>query len=373
MNIAILTADFSRNCYGRSYLLAKLLHSYHKVKVIGPQFGDAIWPPLANSMDIDILPIAVPDRTFNFMAAVAEIVRKCNSEVVYATKPLLTSFGTGILVKMRYGIPLFLDIDDWELAPFYIRNGIRRIKNAINDINKPISFFPTYVMGKSIGFADRITVASSVLKQKFGGMIVPHVRKVYPGAQTVSHSNETTVMFLGTPRPHKGLEDLIAAFKMLKNSNVILKIIGVDINDSYCKQIMAIAHKDSRIVLKPAIPFSALEETISDADIMVVPQRSTCVGETQTPAKLFDAMACGKAIVSTNVSDIPEVIKECGMIVEPANVEDLYHALKVLIDDPKKRMVLGKKAQDRCATIYNYDNVAKKLSQYIMEATCRNI
>ena len=373
MNISILTADFSRNCYGRSYLLAKLLHSYHDVKVIGPQFGDTIWSPLANTRDIDIIPITVPYRTWNFVITIAELIQKCNSEIIYATKPLVTSFGLGILAKIKYRIPLILDIDDWELAPFYLRRGLRRMKNAINDINKPISFFPTYMMEKFIGSADYITVASSVLKRKFGGLIIPHVRMVPPHARRVSGCNDVTIMFLGTPRPHKGLEDLIAAFRLLKVNNVILKIIGINSNDSYCKQIIAIAGKDPRIILMPAIPFGSLETTMSDVDIIVIPQRSTFVGETQTPAKLFDAMAYGKAIISTSVSDIPEVLNDCGIIVEPANADDLYDALKLLIENPQKRKTLGKKARDRCASVYNYDDIAKKLSRYIEEAVCRNI
>lgn len=372
MNISILTADFSSNCYGRSYLLAKLLQSYHNVKVIGPQFGETIWSPLANSADINIVPVTIPYRTVNFIESIIEITKQCNSEIIYATKPLVTSFGVGILAKIKYGKPLILDIDDWELAPFYIPNALRRMKNAMNDINKPISFFPTYIMEKLVRFADFTTVASSVLKRKFGGMIIPHVRRIPHYQKKVVDDKNITIMFLGTPRPHKGLEDLIAAFRLLENNNVILKIIGVDPNEYYCEQISEIAEKDSRINLMSFVPFDSLGDILFDADIIVIPQRSTFVGETQTPAKLFDAMAYGKAIVSTRVSDIPEVLDDCGLIVKPANIDDLYKALKFLIENPRQRMVLGKKAQDRCATVYNYDSVAQKLSQYIEEAACPN-
>jgi len=46
MKISILTPDFSHNCFGRPWLLAKVLQKHYDVEMIGPAFGDGIWSPL---------------------------------------------------------------------------------------------------------------------------------------------------------------------------------------------------------------------------------------------------------------------------------------------------------------------------------------
>ena len=54
MKISILAPDFSHNCFGRAWLLAKVLQRHYDVEVIGPVFGEGIWKPLANICDFDL-------------------------------------------------------------------------------------------------------------------------------------------------------------------------------------------------------------------------------------------------------------------------------------------------------------------------------
>jgi hypothetical protein len=49
MRISLLVSDFSKNCLGRVYILAKMLESKYEVEVVGPLFGKRIWPPCDNN------------------------------------------------------------------------------------------------------------------------------------------------------------------------------------------------------------------------------------------------------------------------------------------------------------------------------------
>ena len=44
-------------------------------------------------------------------------------------------------------------------------------------------------------------------------------------------------MFLGTPRPHKGIDDLLAAFKKNKDLDLRLVIIGVENKREFLKKV----------------------------------------------------------------------------------------------------------------------------------------
>ena len=123
------------------------------------------------------------------------------------------------------------------------------------------------------------------------------------------------LMFLGTPRPHKGIDDLLMAFNKIDNPDLNLVIIGVENQQKFLNKIET-SVKD-RVIILPKIPFNKLPEFLSVADIIVIPQRRTSDSVGQIPARLFDAMCMAKPILATRVSDIPEVLGECGYLVEP--------------------------------------------------------
>ena len=53
MKISILTPDFSSNCFGRAWLLAKVLQRHYEIEIVGPIFGDGIWKPVADDKSIN--------------------------------------------------------------------------------------------------------------------------------------------------------------------------------------------------------------------------------------------------------------------------------------------------------------------------------
>jgi len=365
MNIAIITPDFSSNCLGRSYLLAQLLQRYHRVSIIGPIFKNEVWFPLAKVRDVPFLPIQTPLNLTQFILRINRIIKKIKGEVIYITKPLITSYGPALIAKKKFKLPLILDIDDWEMAPFKEKNILQKYLQALYHINNPFSFFPCAVMDKYIARADLITVSSNSLKKMYGGLVVPHLRKVIPPKPGMK-SSKKTVLFLGTPRPHKGLKELIEAFNLIPYNNVVLQIVGFDKKSAYCQELKASAKRDKRIQFQDQVRFDKIPEYMAGADIVVIPQKYTSCGQTQLPAKLFDAMASGRAIIATRVSDIPEIIGDAGVIVEPNNTAELKNAMMSLLDSPEKIRELGKKAKERYRKFYSFDKMSQKLNDYIL-------
>ncbi len=364
MKITILTSDFSGNCLGRAYLLANLLKERHSVSIVGPMFGADIWQPLRQTRSVEFHPIRVKPTVSVFLRNITKIVDQCRSDVLYACKPLIASFGIGLLAKAKYSVPLILDIDDWELSPFLLEDRIHRYISGILHINQPVSYLVNLLFDKFVKAADMITVSSKTLRAMYGGTVIPHVREIVH-TKPITKKNKVVILFLGTPRPHKGIDDLIKAFKMVEEPKAILKIIGMDYQDQENYQIIAAAKTDSRIVLSGMVPFDELTDHIARAEIIVIPQKDTVVGRTQVPAKIFDAMAQGKSIISTRISDIPEILGNTGIVVEPNDITGLRNAIVYLLESPKKRKELGRKAQKRIDTHYNFRRTGEKLSNLI--------
>ena len=159
-----------------------------------------------------------------------------DGDVLVASKPRPTSFGLGLLARSRRRRPLVLDIDDWEVG-FFSRSGPwGRAGRALNFAN-PNGLPWTWLVEKLVSRADAVTVASRFLQRRFGGTLLPHVRDTdawdparYDRAAARARLGvgaSKVVMFLGTPRGHKGVDDLVEAVGTL-GPDVVLALVGVD-------------------------------------------------------------------------------------------------------------------------------------------------
>jgi len=107
------------------------------------------------------------------------------------------------------------------------------------------------------------------------------------------------------------------------------------------------------------------------ADVVAVPQRATTDTLGQVPAKLFDAMALARPIVSTSVSMIPEILDGCGLVVEPGDVPALAGAIKRLLDNAEEAAALGRRARQRCEARYSFRVARATLFPLIERLTAR--
>ena len=218
MKTSVLCFDLSDNAAGRADLLARLLAPLGEVEVIGPRSGPTPWMPVAGG---PVRYAGVPERRMpGFIMTMAELARRADGDLVYASKTRLGSAGIGYLKRILGRRPLLLDIDDWEVG-FYLRSGPAGTLGRAVNFGNPKGLPWTWLTERLTGLASGITVASRFLQQRFGGTLVPHVRDTdawKPGSgspmearRRLGIADERVVMFLGTPRGYKGLDDLGAA------------------------------------------------------------------------------------------------------------------------------------------------------------------
>jgi len=310
-----------------------------------------------------------------FLMTMAELSRRADGDLVYASKTRLGSAGVGYLKRVLGRRPLLLDIDDWEVG-FYLRSGAAGTLGRALNLGNPKGLPWTWLAGRLTGLANGITVASRFLQQRFGGTLVPHVRDTdawRPGSgspvearRRLGIADERVVMFLGTPRGYKGLDDLGAAMAGLGRKDVRLAVVGT-LPESVLGRDLA--RRFPGICLAPPIAFEEIPTFLSAADVVVVPQRDTPDTRGQVPAKLFDAMALGRPIVSTRVSMIPEILEGCGLLVEAGDVSALGAAIARLLDNPGEAAALARRARERCVERYSFSAARRDLFPLIEQVT----
>jgi glycosyltransferase involved in cell wall biosynthesis len=165
-------------------------------------------------------------------------------------------------------------------------------------------------------------------------------------------------MFLGTPRGYKGVLDLAEAVGRLGRPDVRLACVGTDPGSETAR---ALAGRHPGVRLVGRIPIAQVPAYLEAADVVVVPQRESTDTRGQVPAKLFDAMALGRPIVSTRVSMIPEILEGCGVLVAPGDVAGLAGAIGRLLDDPAEARALGEAARRRAVERYSFESARRAL------------
>ncbi len=374
MKITILTPNFSSNCLGRAYILAKMLSCRWQVEIVGPMFGESIWSPVADEKDIEFKPCKLKSHD-HYLFNLRKIMKKIDGDVIYVSKPLMTSFLPGLLCKFFKKKPLILDIDDWDLGfvkeSYKKLSGFCRFKHFVHSFLDYACYWNILFMEKLVNLADVKTVSNSFLKEKFSGRLIYHARDAQifdpqrydAKALKVRYglSSKKIVSFIGTARKHKGLDTLIEAVSLIEDQDLVLMFVGLEGRENpyglMAKEKLGL----SRVMIFGKQLFSKIREYLAISDVIVVPQEDNFSTKGQFPAKIFDAMAMAKPVVSTDVNDIPKVLDGCGLIVPSKDAEKMAEAIKSLIDNEKYSADMGKRARERFLEKYSYEKVGKAL------------
>jgi glycosyltransferase involved in cell wall biosynthesis len=375
----MLSADLSSNAMGRVLVLARVLARFADVEVIGPTIGRPLWAPIAEEA-LDVRPVEV-DESPRSIPRMLGLTGLATGDVLYACKPVWSSFGMALRARARRPRPLVLDIDDWEWgfskhAIRVARNKPRYLAAAILHPHLPNAWPSALYFDRQTHHADAVTVSNSVLQSHYGGDIVWHGRDTalfdparYPDdtrrairRQLGFAPEERVVMYFGTIQPYKGVDDLIRAVAGLGRDNVRLALVGAGESEAArAAADLARATLGARATVLGPQPFERVPGFLAAADVVAVPQRRTDATSRQMPAKLFDAMAMARPVVATAVCDIPRALDGCGWVVEPEDPDALGRAIGEALDDPARAGAAAAAARRRCVEEFSFDAMERTL------------
>lgn len=375
MDITFISFDMSHNCLSRPYLLAEILGKNHDVEIIGPEFGTEIWAPVAGEYDYQT--VNSDYYVHKQLRTIRSLEEMIQGDVIYACKPRATSFGVGLLHRWRSNKPLILDIEDWDSGLATKSSVTKTLLYNLKDLGDINSFYYTRLLEQFVNKADAVTTSNKFLQNKFGGEIVRHVRDTDQFSPDrfsqgdLRHEfdlpeDKKLVVFAGTPDKHKGVLELVEAANSMDRDDFRVVIVGAS-DTEYMNKVRS--KSDSRTIIRGRQPFQEMPKWNAVADIIAVPQLNDKRTQGQIPAKIFDAMALGKPILTTDVSDIPDIVGETAVVVQPNSIKALTAGLEKLLDQPSLREKLGRQARERCVRNYSYDAVRPILESIIRQVS----
>lgn len=171
---------------------------------------------------------------------------------------------------------------------------------------------------------------------------------------------EKYILSVCSIEPRKNLSRLLEAYvllrKNMKDMTHKLVLVGRKAwgNASFYTLINKLNLKNDIIVTD----YLSDEELLAFyhlADIFVFPSIYEGFG-----LPVLEAMACNTAVITANTSSLPEVVGDAGLMVNPFDVNEIYAAMRLLLQDQKLKKRLEKLGIDRI-NIFSWEGVVEKV------------
>jgi glycosyltransferase involved in cell wall biosynthesis len=169
-----------------------------------------------------------------------------------------------------------------------------------------------------------------------------------------------SVLYLGHVVQSKGMQELMEAWRKLRPRGWRLRLAGLG-SAAYRNELEGIVGPAAGVEFLNDLSPERAWECMQAASIFILPSYTEGF-----PNVILEAMAAGKAIIGTRVGAIPEMLdadknEACGMVIIPRDSFALAAALHDLMDDPKRREVLGRRALAKAQRSYTTDVVYGRL------------
>ena len=266
--------------------------------------------------------------------------------------PVCTNFTYPVGDKLKIPFAVFAHAYD-----IFVYDNIKR--NKISEISKSPYCIAIFTLSK---FHENFLINCGVRKNK---IVITKQASSYTLSSIRQKPKIKNIVSVSRFVEKKGIDILIDAAKLLEDEDFEFKIYGYGIlEDEYKKHIRSLNLKNIKLLgeLKP----EEVEDILSESDLLVVPSKLASNGDMDGfPTIIFEAMACGTMVIATDVSAIPEILKDNinGFVINSNNSKKLAFKIKEVSNMPVDKLTgIRKEAQK---SVVNISSTDKTMNTFI--------
>jgi glycosyltransferase involved in cell wall biosynthesis len=271
-----------------------------------------------------------------------KIIKNNKPDVVHITT-------SGKLALIRDILFLYIAKKNSIPTVYHIRFG--RIKEIFrkNNLEWKFIYFAMKLSSKVISI-DKTTY--NLIADKVDTIYIPNPIDISEMPNPKKANSHKFVMYLGWVIKNKGIEELLSAWEDINNSWT-LKVVGPYHNDylNYLKK----KYKLKNVVFEGEKDHSVAMKLLNESAIFILPSYTEGF-----PNVILEAMSLAKPIIATRVGAIPEILKDCGFLINPKSEKDIKLSLKELKGNKIKRDLLGEKAYNKVRNNYTLEIIYEK-------------
>lgn len=268
----------------------------------------------------------------------------------------LDTLEAGIQLKRRCGVPLVYDAH--EIWGYMVEK----------DLPWPLPDYFLWREKRYLQQVDHVVTVNSILADRFRGLgdapvtVVMNAKPLQVDRYRPPDEEVFTAFYAGGLHEHRFVHGMIDAVHGLED--VRLRVAGSG-SKAYARRMKERMRDEPAVEFLGRIsPDEVLEHTLRCHAVLLMDDPSDPNTEIALSNKLFEAMACGRPIVSTEGTNDSRVVAEEGMgLVVPCTVPALREVLRRLRDDGDLQDRLGRAALEAARGEYNWEVQAERLRE----------
>ncbi|TRO58069.1 glycosyltransferase family 1 protein [Candidatus Bathyarchaeota archaeon] len=319
-----------------------------RLKSAGMFYGVPIIPELLQylvSIDTDLIHVNFPNPFNAAIGALASIIKKIPAVLTWHNDlPSVTKLA-GSIVR----------IHDDLAAPIYLKyyDSIITTSNIYHKKSKMLRKFQNKTK----------TIFNGVDCKRFNPDVYSEDIKI-----DLEMEDSKIILFVAALTKwhrYKGLDILIEAFKLIRDMDIKLLVVGGGGLKSEYEAYTRNVNLTDKVIFAGEVSDDLLPKYYSIADMLVLPSKDRSEGFGLT---ILEANASGKPVIGSNIGGIPGILtdNDNGILVPPNNPTLLADAICRLSNDDKLRERMGERGR-QIAIMHDWSRVAAETEKIYFE------
>lgn len=319
-----------------------------RLKSAGMFYGVPIIPELLQylvSIDTDLIHVNFPNPFNAAIGALASIIKKIPAVLTWHNDlPSVTKLA-GSIVR----------IHDDLAAPIYLKyyDSIITTSNIYHKKSKMLRKFQNKTK----------TIFNGVDCKRFNPDVYSEDIKI-----DLEMEDSKIILFVAALTKwhrYKGLDILIEAFRLIRDMDIKLLVVGGGGLKSEYEAYTRSVNLTDKVVFVGEVSDDLLPKYYSIADMLVLPSKDRSEGFGLT---ILEANASGKPVIGSNIGGIPGILtdNDNGILVPPNNPTLLADAICRLSNDDKLRERMGERGR-QIAIMHDWSRVAAETEKIYFE------
>ena len=249
--------------------------------------------------------------------------------------------------------------------------GLEEVRTFNQKLNFKVSNWYSNRLSK---YCSGIMVISNKLLIKYKPTEVPII-KLYNSVESrqvnfdIERPNNFHLFYSGTFAPKDGVKELIQAVIVLnkKRSDVHLDLVGKG-DGQYFKDCIEMTRNYECISYHGFLPESEMISLLERSHILCVTRSNCAFANFGFPFKLAEYLSFGLPVLTTTVSDIPELLSdgETAFFAEPGNINSIAMKIESIINDYAKAKEVGKNGKDFCDSNFSIEKIGNQMNEFLV-------
>lgn len=178
---------------------------------------------------------------------------------------------------------------------------------------------------------------------------------------------EFPLVFIGHPKPWHGVDRLVDALVALAelDRHPDTLIIGGGPGADTLRRFARCAGVGTQVTITGALSPAEASSMLRRGGVGIAPYRRQdpfyfC------PLKVIDYLAAGLPVVASDQGDVPRLVGDAGLVIDPDDDAALVDAVMALLDDPDARSDMGRRGRERAMASMTWDHVAAETEAAIL-------